>query len=473
MNPVKKILVAHGDPKLKRRLVLMLADAGFDVRAQTEVATVLTIARVEWFDLALVGPTASGTNGLEVVEQLRGVQPTVPVLLLAAEPELALLVQGIRIGLADVLPLGDDFGPVLRRIHELLFPDTTAPTDETRISATELAEVESALTRIDDVNGQPTVATPQTGHDIREELLRSTRERADLEAKLQRFLHEKNALEAELQMLVSQNTDAELQQQELADLRTQRERVASAQAAIDAKTSLLAEQREKIARERDVLEQERQRLTTYQPLLPDWAASAEEVATMLDRARVEESRNREKALQLQQEAAQIARERRRWHDDLDLLREQETNLKEYESRLRKVQAQLEADRVLWFSTTARPTASKSPFDDSTLRDAWQKLQRASELLETERAHARDDRLYCLEQEKTLKARIQTLTAREARAAELEARYAMMAAPPPVEADPAIPPPSPMRVLVRAPLDLAKSVFGVSKKSNQPRQAPST
>lgn len=466
MNLVKKVLIAHSDPKLKRKLVLLLADAGYDVRAHVNPEESLETARTEWFDLALVGELLNGMTGLQLAEELKRVQPTVPVALLANQPELALVVKGIRLGLADVLPLGEDLRPLLQRITDLLNPGRPPPLPEVAapagVTAADLAEVETALARINHSPAPtPEPATGVSPSVVHEELLRSTRERAELEAKVQRLQHEKAALEAELRMLLTQNSDAAALQQELADLRNQRDMAAAAEATIDAKARALSEQRDEITRERSVIENERLRVSELHPTLPEWATSAQEVAAMRDRVQAEADRQRQAAMELQREAAQIARERRRWHDDLDLLREQENNLREYESRLRKVQAQLEADRVLWFSTTARPE-NQSPFEDGSLREAWQKLQRASELLETERAHVRDDRLFTKEQELALQRREQALAAREAKVVEVERRYALHLAQQPASVV-TTSPSSSMRSLARAPFEMARSVFGSVKK----------
>ncbi|MBP7142274.1 MAG: response regulator [Opitutaceae bacterium] len=462
MTLVKKILVAHHDPRLKRRIVLSLADAGFDVRAFLTPDEAVEAARNEWFDLALVAEQLPDVTGLQVFESLKQVQPTAPVALLAETPELALVVKCIRLGIADVIPLGEDLRPTVRRVRDLLNPGVLPDADESGVTPADLAEVEQTLARMDREPDSSSAATEvASAQALREQLLQLTRERDDLESRLQRTLHERNALESEVKALLIQNSDATIQQAELTELRTQRERVAAAQEAIEAKARALSDQREEIERERSLLESERQELEAKLsiPMLPEWAASAEEVAAMRERVHKQEAQQRDTAMKLQQEAAKIARERRRWHDDLDLLREQETNLKEYESRLRKVQTQLEADRVLWFSTTARPEA-KSPFDDGALREAWQKLQRASELLESERAHVRNDRLYTQEKDAALKAREEHLAARESKVADAEARMAARVAAAPMAA-PA--PTNPMRTLARAPLEMAKSVFGGNKK----------
>ena len=462
MTLVKKILVAHHDPRLKRRIVLSLAVAGFDVRAFLTPDEAVEAARNEWFDLALVAEQLPDITGLQVFESLKQVQPTAPVALLSETPELALVVKCIRLGIADVIPLGEDLRPTVRRVRDLLNPGVLPDADESGVTPADLAEVEQTLARMDrEPDGSVGTAEAASVQALREQMLQLTKERDELEARFQRTLHERNALESEVKALLIQHSDATIQQAELAELRTQRDHVAAAQEAIEAKAKALSEQREEIERERSLLESERQELEAKLsvPMLPEWAASAAEVAAMRDRVHKEEARQRDTAMKLQQEAAKIARERRRWHDDLDLLREQETNLKEYEARLRKVQSQLEADRVLWFSTTARPE-TKSPFDDGALREAWQKLQRASELLESERAHVRNDRLYTQEKDAALKAREEQLAARELKVAEAEARLATRLATAPTAAPASS---GPMRTLARAPLEMAKSVFGGNKK----------
>jgi hypothetical protein len=118
-----------------------------------------------------------------------------------------------------------------------------------------------------------------------------------------------------------------------------------------------------------------------------------------------------------------------------------------------MQGQLEADRVV-FSSTHMKQATRSPFtDDAALQEAWAKLQRASEILETERAHFREDKLALRDWEKTVKNREESLSAREARIAEQEQRLREAFPPSAVNA------PAPtMRSFTRAPFSTAKAVL---------------
>lgn len=472
MNLVKKILIVHGDAKMKRRLVLMLADAGYDLRAFTQTEAALETARVEWFDLALVDAQLSGPQDFEFVEALKKIQPTVPVVLVVPQLELPLIVKGIRLGLSDVLPVANDFRPLLRRVNNLLRVNATgASADENMLTPTELAEAESVLQVLGNPDSAPS-ADPFNTPDLRQELMRGAKERAMLEGKAERLEHEKAALEAELKTLLSQNADTLRVQNEFAELRTQREMAAAAQALIDQKARALAEARSELARERSALEEERKKLSNTTQSMSPFGKTPDELAkekTELDQLRgrlsAEEARIREETSRIQHEKTQLAQERRRWHEDLDLLREQENNLREYEARLRQLQAQLEADRVLWFSS--RPQ-SRSPFnDDAAVKAAWEKLQRATDLLEAERAVFRDERMAMRELEMDLKRREAKMDEMSAKLNEQERR---MKGLPPVNPNTTPPlgipgasnPPMGKKPISRAPFEMAKSLLGRGK-----------
>ncbi|MGC4074707.1 MAG: response regulator [Nibricoccus sp.] len=481
MNLVKKILVVHGDAKMKRKLVLMLADTGYDLRAFTEGDPALEIARNEWFDLALIDARMPGATEFEFVEALKKIQPTVPVVLVVQQLELPLIVKGIRMGLSDVLPAGNDLRPLLRRVNSILRPNSQLASDDGILTPTELAEAEAVL----QVLANPDIGQsndPFNTPDFRQELLRGAKERAMLEQKSERLEHEKLALEAELKTLLSQNADAVRVQSDLEELRSQRETAASAQSLIDQKARALAEARSELARERTALEEERRQLAETSASVAPFAKSADEIArerteleTQRARLAAAEARLHDEETRIQHEATQIAQERRRWHEDLDLIREQEGNLREYEARLRQLQAQLEADRVLWFSS--RPQ-SRSPFqDDAAVKAAWEKLQRATDLLEAERAIFRDERMAFREQEGDLKRRETKMEELQGKLDDQEKRLRGLP-PAPVSSTPFTTSPIPqtpaqsnspkgsMKVISRAPFEMAKSLLGRNKVNDE-------
>jgi DNA-binding response OmpR family regulator len=461
MNLVKKILVVHGDAKARRRLVLLLADAGFDVRALPTAESAAENARGEWFDLAVVDHDLSGAPGFTFVDTLKKIQPTVPVLLIVRQLDLPLVVQGIRLGVADVVALGDDPRLLLRRVRTLLKSSSSADADS-GITPEDLAQVESMLESLG--GGAAGSANPYGTH-IHEpgaDVMRLSKEKAVLQARVERLAHEKAGLEAELKTLLSQGADATRLQTELIELNNERELAAATQAAIDEKARGLSEMRAAIASERTALETERSLVEAPAPAggkpAEELACERAELAAWRQRLEAEEDRLAGESGRLRQETMQFTQERRRWHEDLDLLRAQEENLRAYEARLRQIQAQLEADRVLWFSTSSR-SAPPSPFaNDTALQEAWTKLQRATELLEAERANFRDDRLAIQEHQVSVKRREEHVRDREIQLTMQEKKLRELPPPPPLSRAEAV------RNFTRAPIDMAKVVFGSTKKA---------
>ena len=447
MKLVKKILIAHADAALKRRLVLCLADQGYDLRAYSDAVSAVDAARGEWFDLALIDASLSEAGDFALAGDLKRVQPTMPIVGLVYSLELSVIVRGIRAGLVDVLEEDDDLMPLLQRVHLLLSAD--APLPEAPPTAAELAGVDALLARQASATDAPAAG----------EGLGLLRECARLETEVKRLSHEKTALALELKQLATQNQDAVQLQAERAELAVEREIVVATQAAIDEKARTLAAVRAEIVRERAGLESAR--------LLAKAGAGSDEEREHLEKERTvlrEELETLKAGIGcLRDDAVRAAQERCRWREDLELLREQESNLREYEARLRKMQAQLESERVAQASQT-KP-ASASPFEDPTLRAAWEKIHRATELLEAERTIFNDEKLAVRDQGMALKKREERLHGLEARLAEKERKlHEAPPAPVPVIAPVAAPAPAAatggggFRALTSAPFAAAKSLL---------------
>jgi hypothetical protein len=168
--------------------------------------------------------------------------------------------------------------------------------------------------------------------------------------------------------------------------------------------------------------------------------------------------------------ASQAMERHHLDQDHEALRDREANLRDYESRLRLWQAQIESSlQPPPVASYVAPVAlgrapSISPFEgDAALQSGWEKLHRARELLEAEQAHVRDDRLNLKETAALLKRHETALTAREASLAQREATLA--AALTAQQAEP-VKQPSAILRFTQSPFTLAKSVFGGKSASSE-------
>ncbi len=162
----------------------------------------------------------------------------------------------------------------------------------------------------------------------------------------------------------------------------------------------------------------------------------------------------------------LAEERRRFQEDLDVLRDRENNLREYEARLRAWQAEIDSGRA---SVTGRPAngiasfqrPSRAPFvDNPALQTAWEKLYRARELLEAEQTYLRDERIAFRDMQEALKRREEQVADREATWAEREALAVREPAVKPIA--PPLPVPETATRISRGPFEMACSVFRGSK-----------
>ncbi|MFA5262486.1 MAG: response regulator [Opitutaceae bacterium] len=460
MNLVKKILLVHSEAKTRRVCLMLLAGAGFDVRAYSSAASAAEGAQGEWFDLALLDHKLPDAPEFGIIDRLRKIQPTLPVIMLVNHLEFPLVVQGIRQGVSDVLPLAGDLSPVVSRVCAFF---NVVPCADSEVSSDELKQAEDILECMGGVGGTPTHhpyhAPSQSDSSA---LLDAAREKTLLERQIERLGFERNALEAQLKTLLAQNGDLAHQQDLAAELRSQREIVAAAQAAIDAKARQLAEQRAALNREKGLLGEERRQLRNSSP-----APSGDEAQTASERDRLAEWQRKladqaeqlhVEATRLQQDRAQLASERRSWHRDLDTLRDQEDNLRRYEARLREMQARLEADQVGLIGAQTQNTLRAQPADDASLKDAWAKFQRTTELFELEKTHLREERLAFRDWEKALKLKELSLSTREAKIGSHEQRMKETQ-----NAKPPAPPPAPdkvdfMRSFTRAPFAAAKAAF---------------
>ena len=412
MNLVKKILLVHPTSATRRKITMLLAAVGFDVRVFSSAEQAVEGAQGEWFDLALLDHDLPDALEFNSADRLRKVQPTLPVILLVSRLEFPVVVHGIRQGVSDVLQLNGDFKQVVVRVCAFF---NVVPSTDTEVSSDELRQAEKILDCLGGVGGgsQSRSPFPSPGQDQSAALLEAARERALMERQLERLGHERNAIEAQLKTLLAQNSDIVRLQVDAAELRSQREIVAAAQAAIDEKARQLSQQRAELNRERGLLDEERRQLEKSSPVskhvtpeeqtrLSHWERQLNNKAELL----------RDEATRLQQDRAQLATERRSWHRDLDTLRDQEDNLRCYENRLRELQARLETERVSLLGVQAQPMTPRHPYEDRDLQEAWSKLQRATELFEAEKAHLREDRLAVRESEKALKLKEFSLSSRE-------------------------------------------------------------
>jgi DNA-binding NtrC family response regulator len=101
-----RVLVADDDPDVLAALKLLLRGEGFELETATSPAQALAALESRDFDVALLDlnyarDTTSGREGLELVERLRALDPTLPVVVMTAWGSVEGAVAAVRRGARD------------------------------------------------------------------------------------------------------------------------------------------------------------------------------------------------------------------------------------------------------------------------------------------------------------------------------------------------------------------------------------
>src|SRR3954452_16071450 len=103
-----RILIADDQADVVAALKLLLGDEGYEVVAARSPAAVIAAVEQSEFDLALLDlnytrDTTSGQEGLELIDRLRAVDPTLPILVMTAWSSVAGAVDAMRHGARDYI----------------------------------------------------------------------------------------------------------------------------------------------------------------------------------------------------------------------------------------------------------------------------------------------------------------------------------------------------------------------------------
>lgn len=324
MKTPKRILVAHADAHTRRILTMLLVESGLSVQAVEPETDAVTRLQGETFDLALIGHVTPSDDLFALTVPLRKLQPELPIVMLVPELELPVVVQGIRHGLTDVLPLRTDPKPVLRRIMTLVgIENYGEPTPA------ELAEVEATLAQLDP-SIEPEPVDAETAEQ-RERLWKALRElhlEREIIAAAQAGMDEKARLLHE---------DRSRLRQEQALFATEVRELKSEGAELDREWTELDDQRKSLETERKNLEQCECDLRQREASLNDQALTTPPIPI---RTAGSQRELKSEWDELERKRAMFEAERAMFRDERMLLADLDRQIREREGRLRDLAEQI-------------------------------------------------------------------------------------------------------------------------------------
>ena len=95
------ILIVEDEPKMRRLLELNLGEEGFTTHVVPDAESGLKILNSEPIDLVLTDFRLPGMNGLEFLQQVKGINPAIPVVMMTAYGTVESAVEAMKLGASD------------------------------------------------------------------------------------------------------------------------------------------------------------------------------------------------------------------------------------------------------------------------------------------------------------------------------------------------------------------------------------
>ena len=123
------VLTIEDDAAIRRGMVDALRFAGFTVLQSGRGDEGLTMALEQDFDLLLLDLVLPGTDGLEILQRVREIRPTLPVIILSARGEEDDRVAGLKCGADDYVVKPFSVKDLLARVEAVLRRSPQRPLD--------------------------------------------------------------------------------------------------------------------------------------------------------------------------------------------------------------------------------------------------------------------------------------------------------------------------------------------------------
>ena len=120
------ILLVDDDQVFRERLARAFRDRGFDVHTAGDVDEAVAVARLDSPELAVVDLRMPGRSGLDLVRELRSIDPATKIVVLTGYGSIATAIDATRLGATYYLPKPADVDDILAAFARDETPSTDA-----------------------------------------------------------------------------------------------------------------------------------------------------------------------------------------------------------------------------------------------------------------------------------------------------------------------------------------------------------
>ncbi len=127
--PVARILVIDDDPTVVEVLVTCLREQGYEVSGALTSGDGLRSIRMSRPDLVLLDIALPDVNGIEVLKQIRSIDPTIGVIMVTASKDALIAREALQLGALYYVDKPFALAYLRRVVAMALQPETKRPDD--------------------------------------------------------------------------------------------------------------------------------------------------------------------------------------------------------------------------------------------------------------------------------------------------------------------------------------------------------
>jgi len=143
-SPQRSLLIVEDDDRLRGRLARALTERGFETREAGDVPGAIAAARDDSPEYLLVDLRIPGGSGLDVVREVRAIDPGTTIVVLTGYGSIATAVEAVRLGAAEYLTKPADVDQIVAA-----FARTSAGATPAARAGNESVEQVPSLARVE------------------------------------------------------------------------------------------------------------------------------------------------------------------------------------------------------------------------------------------------------------------------------------------------------------------------------------
>ena len=141
-GPPRSLLIVEDDDRLRERLARALTERGFETREAGDVQSAVAAARQDSPEYVLVDLRVPGGSGLDVVREIKAIDPATTIVVLTGYGSIATAVEAVRLGAAEYLTKPADVDQIVAALTPTSTIASGTGGDESPEHVPSLARVE-------------------------------------------------------------------------------------------------------------------------------------------------------------------------------------------------------------------------------------------------------------------------------------------------------------------------------------------